>query len=237
MEGRDFWDFRWPGPALKIDTLGVSLGRQLSGISAYEPGRFLIPFITFRGHFGEPTVGDICLRTGPLFAQKPLRWVVVSALTTSPTTASLEFSSLGSCLSPPGASNRLFFCRPRHCHTRTECPHQFIRVLQILAAQCIYSPHWRAELTIPTRCDRYPEWVGVLPEALPQALAELFRIISVSACGPKIWEITQKSIFQQILCSTVRFLGQNVEKPYTFIKFSIFCPVIGMTFGDSGGKM
>ena len=35
--------------------------------SACEPGHSLIPFITLRGHFEEPNVETICLRTGPLF--------------------------------------------------------------------------------------------------------------------------------------------------------------------------
>ena len=37
-----------------------------------------------------------------------------------------------------------------------------------------YSPHRGAGLTIPTRCGQYPKGVGVLPEALPELLYNLF---------------------------------------------------------------
>ena len=38
------------------------------------------------------------------------------------------------------------------------------------------SPHRGAGLTIPTRCDRYPEGVGVLAEALAEILRRYFAI-------------------------------------------------------------
>ena len=38
-----------------------------------------------------------------------------------------------------------------------------------------YSPHRGAGLTIPTRCDQYPEVVRVLAEALPELFRRLFR--------------------------------------------------------------
>jgi len=51
----DFWSLWW-----------IILGSQLSGQSAYEPVHFWWLLVTLLGHFGEPTVGTICLRTGPL---------------------------------------------------------------------------------------------------------------------------------------------------------------------------
>ena len=95
------------------------------------------------------------------------------------------------------------------------------------------SPHRGAGLTIPTRCDQYPKGVGVLPEDLPELLARG----SANAWRPFISFFPQKSKNRRIVYTTVRFLGQNVEKPCTFIKFSSVSLVNGITFGDSGGKM